>query len=165
MELLTKLGIDWKLLIAQMVNFFLLLLILYKFVYKPVFYVLDRRSKTIAQGLHDAKKSEEILAQVEKIKDEKITNAEREVGRIMDSARKDAENMKKEIIAVAASQAEELLKRARAQMQEEKNTMMSEIRSEVTDIIVQATGKILQKEFSESDQKRLLDAISHEMKV
>lgn len=165
MELISKLGIDWKLLVAQMINFFILLLVLYKFVYKPVLDVLEKRSKAIEKSVHDAKKSEETLRQIETLKDEKIAAAEREIGRLMDSARHDAEIMKKEIVVAANTQAEELLKRARTQMQEEKDRMMTDIRHEVTGIIIQATGKILKKEFSESDQGRLLEAISLEMKA
>mgnify|MGYP001588456271 CR=1 FL=1 len=64
MELISKLGIDWKLLVAQIVNFFILLFVLYKFAYKPVLEMLEKRSKTIEKGIHDAKASEERLKEI-----------------------------------------------------------------------------------------------------
>lgn len=165
MELLTKLGIDWKLLVAQIVNFAILLVVLRAFVYKPVLEMLERRSKTIEKGLKDAKESEEKLSNAEKFQDEKIRAAEREVGKILESARQDSEKMSKQIVADAHAQAEEILKRTRLELEEEKVAMMEALRRHVTDLIIAATSKILKREFSDSDQKRLSDALLKEMKT
>ena len=56
MEALESLGIDWKMLVAQVVNFIILLLILRKFLFGPIVKLLDDRRKTIEKGLSDAKK-------------------------------------------------------------------------------------------------------------
>ena len=53
-ELITKLGIDWKFLIAQIVNFLVLLFVLYKFAYGPILAMLEKRQKKIEKGLKDA---------------------------------------------------------------------------------------------------------------
>lgn len=164
MELLNKLGIDWKLLLAQIVNFFILLFILYKFAYRPILSMLDRRTKTIENGLKAAKEGEERLLKADAVHEEKIAHAEKEVGKLIESARNDAEAMKKEIIVVANKQAEELIKRGKLQLEEEKGKMIIDMKHEVSLIVVQATGKMLQREFSAADQKRLLDAISREIK-
>lgn len=165
MELISKLGIDGKILLAQIVNFAILLFVLFKFVYRPVLDLLEKRSKKIEKGIHDAEEAGNRLLQADKMKDEKIGQAEREVGRLIEDARKDAETMKKELLAAAQAQSEDLLKRARLQMNEEKDKMMSDIKKEVTMIVVQATGRLLQREFSQTDQKRLLDAISKEIQT
>lgn len=164
MELLTKLGIDWKLLLAQIVNFFILLLVLYKFAYRPILAMLDRRTKTIEKSLQAAKEGEEKLAKADLLREEKIAQAEKEIGKLIESARSDAEVMKKEIIATANKQAEELIKRGKLQLQEEKEKMITDSKHEVSLIVVSATSKMLQREFSPADQKRLLDAISREIK-
>ena len=165
MELITKLGIDGKILLAQIINFAILLFILWKFVYRPVLDLLEKRSKKIEKGMHDAEEAEKRLMQADKMKDEKIGQAEREVGKLIEGARKDAETMKKELLTQAQAQSEDLLKRARLQMNEEKDRMMSDVKKEVTSIVVQATGRLLQREFSQTDQKRLLDAISKEIQI
>ena len=46
-ELFSKLGIDWKLLIAQIINFLVLLFVLYKFAYRPILSMLEKRTKKI----------------------------------------------------------------------------------------------------------------------
>jgi F-type H+-transporting ATPase subunit b len=163
MELLTKLGIDWKLLVAQIVNFFILLVVLYKFVYNPVLNMLDRRSKVIEKGITDAKLSEERLAQIQKMQDEKMAATSREIGALLEQAKVDAEMVKKDLIATASLQAEDLLRRAKVQNAEEKEKMLYEVKREVASFIVDAASKILEREFSHADQKRLAEAVTREM--
>lgn len=164
MELIHKLGIDWKLLIAQIVNFFILLFVLYKFVYRPVLEMLDKRSKTIEKGIADAKASEERLTHIEKMQAERMAQTEKQVGKLLDQAKADAEAMKKDIVVAAHAQAEDLLRRSRIQMEEEKQKMIQDVKKEVTAFIVLATGKLLEREFSTIDQKRLADVIANEAK-
>lgn len=164
MELIHKLGIDWKLLLAQVVNFFILLAVLYKFVYKPVLEMLEKRSRTIEKGIHDAKAAEERLLKIERLREEKMAETSKEIGKLLEQARADAEIMKKDIMTTANLQAEDLLRRARLQMAEEKEKMVQDAKREVTAFIVQATGKILEREFSATDQKRLTEAVAHEIK-
>ena len=162
MELIAKLGIDWKLLIAQIVNFFILLFILWKFVYRPVLDMLEKRSKTIEKGVRDAKQSEEQLKKIEELREKKFAEAEAKIGKMFEQAKSDAEIMKKDIVAAANAQAEDLLRRARIQIEEEKQKMVQDVKKEVAGFIVMATGKLLEREFSAADQQRLLDAVTKE---
>ena len=164
MELISKLGIDWKLLVAQIVNFFILLFVLYKFAYKPVLEMLEKRSKTIEKGIHDAKASEERLKEIEQTRRQILDEASRSVGKLLEKAKADAEAMKKDLMATASFQAEDLLRRTKAQVAEEKEKMTEDVKKEVAKFIILATGKILQREFSDADQKRLADAVALEMK-
>ena len=61
MELLSNLGINGKLLLAQIVNFFILLYILKRFAYKPILKVLDDRKEKIEKGLRDAENAKDKL--------------------------------------------------------------------------------------------------------
>lgn len=164
MELISKLGIDWKLLAAQIVNFFILLFVLYKFAYKPVLDMLEKRSKTIEKGIHDAKASEERLKEIEQTRRKILDEAAREVGKLLEKAKADAEAMKKDLMADATEQAEDLLRRTKALVAEEKEKMTEDVKKEVAKFIILATGKILQREFSDADQKRLADVVALEMK-
>lgn len=164
MELITKLGIDWKLLVTQIINFFVLLFVLYRFVYRPVLESMEKRSKMIEKGVHDAKKSEEKLQEIERLRDQKMAETEKEIGRLFEKAKKDAESVKQELIVAANSQAEDLLRRSKLQIEEQQQKMVEEVKAEVTVFIVKAAAKILEREFNENDQKKLVNAISQEMK-
>ena len=163
MDLIHKLGIDWKLIIAQIINFAILLFILYKFVYHPVLAMLDKRSRMIAKGLEDAKKSEELLKNIEEERIAKLNEAERKVGALLNQAKVDAETMKKSIVEEANRQSEDMLKRAQFQIAEEKEKIVEEAKREVVDYAIIVAGKVLEKEFDSTHQKKLTDAVLKEM--
>lgn len=73
---LDQFGIDWKLFLSQLVNFFLILIILRIFVYKPVIKVLKDRNKKIKEGLDKAEEANVRLKEVDIIGKEKIKEAE-----------------------------------------------------------------------------------------
>lgn len=163
MELISKFGIDWKLLIAQIINFAILLFVLWKFAYKPILKILEERKHKIQKGLDDAKKGEKLLEEMMERETAKMKEAEQRIGKMLEKAQQDAEHMKKEIVTQAHSQAEELLSRAKAQIQEEKDNIVKAVKSEVADIVILALSKMLSREFKGEDQKRLSDAIQKEM--
>ncbi|MEK7537956.1 MAG: F0F1 ATP synthase subunit B, partial [Patescibacteria group bacterium] len=74
-ELVSKLGIDWKLLLANTLTFFLVLWILRRFAYRPIMDVLDRRQKTIGEGLDAAKRSTDELAAIKRDKEQVLKEA------------------------------------------------------------------------------------------
>ncbi|PJC36775.1 ATP synthase F0 subunit B [Candidatus Peregrinibacteria bacterium CG_4_9_14_0_2_um_filter_53_11] len=164
MELLYKLGVDWKLLIAQVINFAILLFILGKFVYRPVLKMLETRTKTIEKGIHDAQESEKRLKEAEQTEREQIAEAHRKVGELLDTARSEAESLKKEIVDSARAQSEDMMQKTKVQLREEKEAMLGEARGELSELVLMATEKILKREFTQEDQKRLAEALSSEMK-
>jgi len=50
-ELFHALGIEWPILIAQVVNFAILLVVLWKFVYTPVMRLLDARREGVLKAI------------------------------------------------------------------------------------------------------------------
>jgi len=60
-QLLTTFGIDWKLLLAQMVNFAILLYVLKRFAYTPLLKMLQDRQNIVRKGLEDAQNAEKNL--------------------------------------------------------------------------------------------------------
>ena len=82
-SLLTQLGIDWKLLIAQIINFLVLLAILYKFLYKPVFKILHDREEKIEKSLRQAERIEKNLFESEAEKSKIVAEARNEAGKVI----------------------------------------------------------------------------------
>lgn len=100
MEALDSLGIDWKLFIAQVINFIVLLLVLWKFLYGPIVSMLSDRKKKIEQGLKD---NEEARAKLE------ATNAET-----------------RKLLTEASLESEKIIKAAKKEMEEETKKKLSE---------------------------------------
>ena len=76
-ELIKTFYIDWKLLIAQLVNFGIVLWVLYKFAIKPLSKTMDARTEEIEKSLEDAKKIEASLAQTETERQDKLDAAKK----------------------------------------------------------------------------------------
>lgn len=163
MELLSKLGIDWKLLVGQIVNFTVLLIVLLKFVYKPVLGALDRRSKMIEKSMHDAHEASEKLKNIEKMEKQQLAETQKQVGIMLEKAKQDAEEVKKGIVDEARRASDDMLARTHTQLKEEKTAMLAEARSELSALVIQAAAKLLDREYSAADQKRLAEAVAHEM--
>ncbi len=105
-SLFTHLGIDWRLLVAQGVNFFLLVLLLNYFLYKPLVKLINERRQKIEQGLSNAKEAEDRLREAEVCKQEKIVEGEKVALAMIVDANKDGEVNKKNIIKKAEMEAE-----------------------------------------------------------
>lgn len=156
MELIAKLGLDAKLLIAQIINFIILLVILGKFVYRPVLEKLEQRRGMIAKSVHDAKKSEELLKEIEQTRLEMIAQTKKVTLEMMEQAAKSAEETKQSILESSRQEAQQMHEQTKLQLAREKEKMLKEASEELGRLVVTATEKIIEREFSPDDQKRLI---------
>lgn len=113
-EIFWKLGVDWKILIAQAVNFLALLLVLRMVAYRPLLKLLADRRARIAQGLRDAEEATRRLVEAERERMQKVKEGEEESMRLVRAA----EARAKEAEAILLKQAHEkesgILERAEA---------------------------------------------------
>jgi F-type H+-transporting ATPase subunit b len=119
MEFLGSLGIDIRLLIAQMVNFGLLLWLLTKFLYKPIIKRIEKDESELKQA---RVQREELARQKNAFEEQK----KREVI--------EAKKRAQEIIKEAEEVAEEIKRRARAEAEQEKQAVIRQIKSRLSEI-------------------------------
>lgn len=163
MELITKLGIDWKLLIAQIVNFTILLVVLGAFVYRPLLAVLEKRRTMVTKTVEDSQHAEELLADIEKTRLEAMEKIKVQSVKILDEASKKAEEMKAQITDAARKESDMMYSQAKLQMQQEKERMMKQLQQEIAEMVIAVSQKILQREFSDADMKRVLQEATQEI--
>lgn len=96
-KIIHSLGIDWKLLLAQTVNFFILFFVLYKFLSQPLSKIIEERKKKIEEGLAMRIEAEKMIAEVSKDRLEILRRAEEERARIIESAKDEREKRLKDI--------------------------------------------------------------------
>jgi F-type H+-transporting ATPase subunit b len=157
MELLSKLGIDWRLLIAQLVNFLILVLILYKFLYKPVLNALETRKEKIEKGLRDAEILGTELERGRELQAQELQKAKQEGRQIIEEAEKRAEASAAETRAKTKSEVEKLITVAKNQIIEEKEKMMDEVKKQATALVIAAAEKVVGKSLDEKTQKNLIE--------
>lgn len=152
-ELIEKLGIDGKILIAQIINFGILLVVLYKLLYKPILDVLERRKKTIEKSLKDAADISERMEHAEVEIGMKLTEAKREASRILEEARKMAEDERQKRKEEAAREVQDMREKVRAEIEEEKRGIINEARQEIGGLVVELAEKVIRKNLDKKEEE------------
>ena len=158
-EIFEKLGLDYKLIIAQIVNFVLLLVILQRLAYKPVLKMLKDRTDKIDKSLRQAKKIEEELKNTEEIKLAEIKKAKEESQEIIKEAYETSEKRSQESIEKTKAKTQEIVEKAKQEIKTEKENSIQEAKKEIADISIQIAGKIIGKNIDENKQKDLVDDV------
>lgn len=139
---LGKLGVDWRLLIAQFVNFSVVALAVWRWVYRPLLKTMDERSAKIEKGLKDAEAAAVAKTGAERDRDMTLTEARREGARIREEAERMAAEHREAQIKKTKDDVEALVLRGKEQLAMEKERMLAEAKSELAGVVVQAVEKI-----------------------
>lgn len=142
-SLLDAFGIDWKLLLAQLVNFGVLIAALTWLLYKPVIKTLDERREKIAQGVLDAERAAEAAATAEADAAVVVKGAETEAEGIVSSARDMAGTEKTRIMKEAEARAAQVAADAEARAQETAAKALRDTEREVARLAVLAAERVL----------------------
>jgi F-type H+-transporting ATPase subunit b len=156
MEILHKLGIDWKLLIAQGVNFVVLLYVLRRFAYKPMLAFLDERQQKIETGLTNATKATEKLAEAEKEHRALLNDAKKEARALVEAALVAAKERDQESLDKTKGEVAALLALAQTEIAHEKNKMLREAKEELAEVVLLATEKMVHEKVDASKDKELV---------
>ena len=157
MNFLSDFGVQPILLAAQVVNFFILLLILKKFLYGPILKVLATRKQKIEGSLKNAEEIERKLAETNKKIDKMIVDVSADGQKIIDEAKKAGVLIIDESHKKAAQDAENIIKKAGEESKLEMERMMKEARSQLLDLSVAILHKITGKVITKDDQKKLFE--------
>lgn len=151
-----KLGIDVGVLIAQLINFFLLLALLTLVLYRPVTKMLRERSERIAKGLADAEMAAKRAAQAEASYQARLEEARREAQAIIAQARENAEKERQAIVARAQSEAQELRARSEQEAERERREALQALQGQVADLAIDAAGRVLGQAVDSAAHRRLV---------
>lgn len=154
-ELLQTLGIQWTKLIPQLLNFGIVLFVLWKWAYKPVFNMLDARQKKIAESVENADKIKAELALTESERQRILTEAGDKANKLIEQAREAANRVREVETQKAIAAAEQIIIKAREAAAQDHARMLAELKREVGRLVVQTTATVTGKILTPEDQKRL----------
>lgn len=143
MELLGQLGIDWRLLAAQMVNFLILLGVLYKFLYRPVLAHLEERTVRIEKSLSEAKRIEVQAKQADEERVRFLAEARKEAQILLEKAAQDVETLRRKMTEDARREAERIVDSGKIQLEIHKEALLKDVRREVIGLVVSASRHVL----------------------
>ena len=138
-------GIDWKLLLAQAVNFGVLFVLLSYLLYKPVLSTLEKRREVVAKGVEDAEKAAEMLSTADAQVAEKVSGAEQEAQTIVASARDEAGQERTRLLKEAEERAAVIAADAEARAKETAARTIRESEKEIARLAILAAEKAMRK--------------------
>ena len=145
-EILNVFGIKWELLLIQAFNFALMLLVLYKFVYKPLFKVVEKREKKIKDSIAQAEAVEIMMKDTEEKRKEILSQAAKKADKIYKNEKKEAILIKQKAEIEAEHILEETTNQAKVQAEIEKERILKDAEKELVKTSVLLAEKILKKE-------------------
>lgn len=144
-QIITVFGINWKLLLIQGVNFGLVLVVLYKYLYKPVLHMVDVRRLKIENAVHNAEKTEAELGLAEAQKSRILSDATKRGDELIEAAKKRAEAEEHLIIKDAHRKAVHLLNETERRVAREHEEMIEKAEREVARMAILSAEKILRQ--------------------
>ncbi|MBI2338516.1 F0F1 ATP synthase subunit B [Candidatus Daviesbacteria bacterium] len=157
MEILEQFGINPILLAAQVVNFFILLFILKKFLYKPILKVLEERKRKIDESLKNAESIEKRLLETEEEKEKILTKASLDAQKFMDETKKELEAFKEEMKQNAQKEAEQIIKKGQEIAKAETEKMEQQVMGRIAEVVAVAMEKVAGKVLDKKDQKEAIE--------
>jgi len=158
-NLIETFHIDWRLFIAQVINFAIVFSVLYWFAFKPLAKVMAERTSKIAKSLDDAKKVEEKLSETQVEFNKAIAEAKKQANSILEKAAADADIKKQAEIKRAKEEIGQIINQEKQKMQTEKAATLKEIKKEVADLVVASVEKVLSEKMDEKKDKEIIKKI------
>ena len=165
LDKLGALGLNIPLFVAQIINFLLLLGLLYLFAYKPILRMFDERSRRIKESMDMTESVKEQAANAEEAARKRLEEAGREGQEVIARAIKTGEEIKQKAEQDAKPEADALVKRARQDIQRERDEAITELRKEFTDLTIDAAEKIIEKELDKEAHRELIDKVLEESEI
>ncbi len=151
------LGLNLGLFVLQILVFFIVLLTLQAWVYKPMLNLMDSRKKKIAQSIEDARVAAEARADAEKDAARVLADAQAEASRIVREATDRATAAAQDVRAAAEADAAKAHEAALAEAEQERNRLLGDLRGQVAALAIAAAQKLVGEALDDRRQHALID--------
>lgn len=162
MDILTSLqsiGFDWRLALAHLVNFLIVLALLRYFVFGPLRKRLAERKQVIEKGVADARAAEAARFKAKERREEIIAAAKAEKQEILMAAQETAEAIKAHARDEAVSEADAILHDAHQQIASDRKRMYKELEGQVGDLAILTAEKVIGREVTADDHDQLVRSV------
>jgi F-type H+-transporting ATPase subunit b len=156
-------GFDVWIFLSQVISFVIVALVLRHFAYKPILQVLEERRQRIAEGLLNAEKIKQQLAEAEQRHAEILAKANAQAQKMIDEARESSAHIAERKQQEAVVAAEQIMAKAREASAIEHERTMTELKRELGRLVVNTTAKVTGKVLTPEDQRRLQDEAARQI--
>jgi F-type H+-transporting ATPase subunit b len=162
-QTIEALGIYWPKLIAQTVNFSIVLFVLWRWAYRPILALLEERRQQIADSVANADKIKAELAKTESARQEILNQANVQATQLIVEARTAASKIQESETQKAIAAAEQIVAKAKEAMALDHERMLTELKREIGQLVVQTTARVAGKVLTADDQRRLIEETNREL--
>ncbi len=148
--------IDPGTILFTLINTLIIFILFRVFLYKPVCKILDKRNEMAAAEISEAQRAKESAAKTEQEYLERLANAKEEAAEIMKQATLRAQKREEEIVSDANQKAAEIRARAEENIERDRQRAVNEIKDEISDIVIMAATRVVEKEISAKDNEALI---------
>jgi F-type H+-transporting ATPase subunit b len=157
-----SLGLHVPSLIIFLVNFLILLGILYLFAYKPILRMMDQRSDRIRESLESADRAREEADRSQADTQRQLAEARVEGQKLIEQARELADRYRADEQAKARQEAETFVARAREDIQRERDSAIQEVRSHFADLAITTAEKVIERSLDRAAHTDLIARVLEE---
>lgn len=165
MEFLSDFGVQPILLLAQVVNFLVLLWILKKLLYKPILKILEERKQKIAQSLKNAEEIEKRLDELSEQEQKRIIKAVSEGEKIIKQAQEEGVQLIEGAKIKAEGLAEKIVEDAKEKLKLEREKIQQDLKEELSEIVEVSLKKVIEGSLSSKDQKNVILQATKQIKI
>lgn len=160
LEILGKIGFDWKLAIANLINIGIIFLVLYKFAFKPIKQKILEREVSIKKGLSQAHDAEVALKEAQDEREEIIRQAKRDAVLILEETERQRKNILKEAEVKALKEKESMLHKAQVEIEGKQQEMERALNEKSAELISRGVAQMLEEEMTPEINERIIKKMS-----
>ena len=153
------LGINLPGLVAQLINFGILL-VLFSWLFKRFrFPMLDERKKRIAEGLQASEEAKARLTETETEVAAEMSRGRQEAQGIITQAQQASSRIQDEAREASRADADQMIERARQEIQLERDAAISELRREFADLTITAAERVIRRSLDRKAHGEIIEEV------
>ncbi len=153
------LGFNLPSLIAQLINFTILLIVIGWASKRFLFPLLDERRKRIQDGLDASEEAKQRLSQAETDAGAELEKGRQEGQALIGQAQQMSARVQEEARVAARAEAETLLERARSEIQLERDAAIADLRREFADLTITAAERVIRRSLDRKAHQELIEEV------
>lgn len=144
--------------VFQMINFGIVFGALTFLLYKPILKIFAERAKRIEEGQKAARQAIEQQEKIDEIKNKTEQAMKQKKAALLEEAVKEAQDQKKQMLEEARVAAENEITSLKKKWEDEKSKEKAELQSQLIEVVIAASEKILQEKIDAKKHSKLIDA-------
>lgn len=159
---MAELGFHWPSLIVYLVNFTILLVILYLVGYKPILRMLDQRAERIRGSLEEADRIKTESGERQAEMQRQLDQSRQEGQALIGQAREMADRFREEERQKAKEEAERFLAKARGDIERERDNAVEEVRQQFANLAIAAAEQVIERSLDKDAHKEIIEKVLEE---